>query len=69
MAAHVRATVTTSLDPRARVVATWRGEATAARASAPRITAEEVRAFAQKHLAEDAMVVVASRPGRTPVSP
>jgi hypothetical protein len=56
--------LTTSLDPRARIVATWRGEG-----SSVRVTAEDVRAFAQKRLAEDGMIVVASRPGRPPVAP
>jgi hypothetical protein len=66
--ARARSALTTSLDPRARIVATWRGEPIAA-SSLPRVTAEDLRAFAQKHLAEDAMVVVASRPGRPPVTP
>lgn len=60
-----RSSLMVSLDPRARIVATWRGEAIATTSTArPRVTAEDVRAFAQKSLAEDAMVVVAVRPGR-----
>lgn len=56
-----------ALDPRARVVATWRGEALPSAAQPlprGRATIEDVRAFAAKHLGEEAMVVVASRPGR-----
>jgi hypothetical protein len=66
--ARTRSLLATSLDPRARVVATWRGEAVDALARA-RVTSEDVRAFAQKHLAEDTMIVVASRPSRPPVAP
>jgi hypothetical protein len=67
VAARARSALTTSLDPRARVVATWRGEPTdGARA---RVTAEDVRTFAQKYLAEDTMVVVAARPPRPSSSP
>jgi len=62
-AARARATLAAALDPRARVVATWRGEAVNSAASS-RVTPEDVRTFAQNHLAEDAMVVVASRPPR-----
>ena len=51
------------LDPRARLVATWRGDP-----AARRVGAEDVRAFAQKHLGEETMVVVAARPAR-PTSP
>ncbi len=67
-AARARAALATSLDPRARIVATWRGDAVPA-APTTRTTAEDVRAFAQKYLAEDAMVVVASRPARPPAAP
>ena len=46
----------TSLDPRARLVATWRGVE-------PKVASmEEVRVFAQKALGEDRLVVVAARP-------
>jgi hypothetical protein len=65
--ARARTALATSLDPRARVVATWRGEPIDG-AATPRITAEDVRAFAQKNLAEDTMVVVASRPARPPTA-
>jgi hypothetical protein len=68
IAARARASLSTALDPRARVVATWRGEPIDA-TERRRVTAEDVRAFAQRHLTEDTMVVVASRPGRPPVSP
>jgi len=60
-----RTTTLSALDPRARVVATWRGEPIPP--AAPRVraaTVEDVRAFAQKHLVEDSMVVIAVRPGR-----
>jgi hypothetical protein len=65
--ARARSALAASLDPRARVVATWRGDALDA-AVKTRVSAEEVRAFAQKHLGEDAMVVVASRPARPPAA-
>lgn len=68
VAARARASLATALDPRARVVATWRGEPIDAMVKM-RVTAEAVRSFVQKHLAEDGMVVVASRPGRPPVNP
>lgn len=59
-----RASTATALDPRARIVATWRGEPVPP--AAPRVNAsnEDVRAFAQKFLVEDSMIVVAARPGR-----
>jgi hypothetical protein len=66
-AARARAALATSLDPRARVVATWRGEPVTG-ASPSRVTQEDVRSFAQKHLAEDGMVVVAARPPRPPAT-
>lgn len=55
-----------ALDPRARVVATFRGEPvpTAGRPARPRPSAADVRAFADKRLVEDEMVVVAARPAR-----
>jgi hypothetical protein len=68
VASRARTLLATSLDPRARVVATWRGEAVDAGTRA-RASAEDVRAFTQKHLAEDTMVVVASRPTRPPAAP
>lgn len=63
-----REAVAAALDPRARVVATWRNEpiATAAQPMPRgRASLDDVRAFASKHLAEDTMVIVASRPART----
>jgi hypothetical protein len=57
--ARSRLALTAALDPRARVVATWRAET----ASAP-VSVDEARAFTQRYLAEDAMVVVAARPPR-----
>ncbi|MCL2725414.1 MAG: hypothetical protein FWD69_13360 [Polyangiaceae bacterium] len=51
------------LDPRARIVATWRGEPTAL----PQTNVDGARAFAQKYLGEETMLVIASRPGRTPI--
>ncbi len=62
---RARTALATSLDPRARVVATWRNEPIDAAANR-RVTGEDVRAFAQKNLVEDTMVVVASRPPRAP---
>ena len=54
------------LDPRTRIVATWRGDAKPAR----HVTAEDVRVFAQKYLGEESMIVVAARPPRpAPLSP
>lgn len=64
-AKRARTALTTSLDPRARVVATWRGEPIDA-ASRQSPSAADVRTFAQKYLSEDAMVVVAARPPRPP---
>jgi len=67
VAAAARSELDAALDPRSRVVAAWRQPARGADARAaapPRATAEEVRAFAGKHLGEEGLVVVASRPGR-----
>lgn len=76
---HERATLAASrealaaaLDPRARIVATWRGEPipTAAQPLARgAASVDEVRAFTAKYLAEDTMVVVAARPSRPRPSP
>ncbi len=63
-AARARAALALSLDPRARVVATWRGEAVHVAGAPSRVTADDVRTFAQKHLTEDGMIVVSSRPAR-----
>jgi hypothetical protein len=66
LAARERSALAAELDPRARLVATWRGEPIGV---PPRVTAEDVRAFAQKVLAEDTMIVVAARPPRPSVAP
>jgi len=61
-----------ALDPRARIVATWRGEPIPTAAQPlPRggAGADDVRAFAAKHLVEDTMVVVAARPPRLKPTP
>lgn len=50
-----------SLDPRTRVIATWRGESIGAKT---RATREDARVFAQRSLGEETMIVVASRPAR-----
>ncbi|MDB5217082.1 MAG: exonuclease SbcC [Myxococcaceae bacterium] len=66
-AAAARDAVAIALDPRARIVATWRGEPIASSAQPfPRGRAgiEDVRAFAAKYLGEESMVVVAARPPR-----
>jgi hypothetical protein len=66
-AAAARDAIAVALDPRARIVATWRGEPIASAAQPfPRGRAgiEDVRAFAAKYLGEESMVVVASRPAR-----
>ena len=67
-----RAAIAAALDPRARVVATWRGEAIPSAAQPlprGRASIDDVRAFAAKRLGEEALVVVASRPGRPPSTP
>jgi hypothetical protein len=48
-----------SLDPRARVIALWRGEK---KSEPPSL--EALRAFAAQHLREDQLVIVAARPPR-----
>ena len=72
-AGAAREAVDAALDPRARVVATWRGEAIPTAAQPlprGRASIDDVRAFAAKRLGEEALVVVASRPGlaRPPVT-
>lgn len=65
-AAASRTAVTTALDPRLRLVATWRGEAIPTAAQPlprGRASADDVRAFAAKRLGEESLVVVVSRPG------
>jgi hypothetical protein len=57
--------ISSALDPRARVVATWRDLPPDGSAVA-KTTQEAVRAFAQKRLSEDSMIVVAARPPRRP---
>lgn len=72
VAAAAREALVSALDPRARVVATWRGEPIPTTAQPlPRGTAglEELRAFAAKHLVEDSMIVVAARPARVKPAP
>ncbi len=67
-----REALAAALDPRARIVATWRGEPvpTAAQPLARgAASADDVRAFTARYLTEDAMVVVAVRPSRTKASP
>lgn len=58
----------TALDPRARVVATWREKpvppASDAKSTSP--TVDDVKAFAQKYLGEESMIIVAARPPRPP---
>jgi hypothetical protein len=61
--ARARAVVAQNLDPRARIVATWRGEPLEDKS---RVPVEDVRAFAAKALVEDSMVVVTARPPRPP---
>jgi hypothetical protein len=66
-AAVAREAVAIALDPRARIVATWRGDAIPTVAQPlPRGRAgiDDVRAFAAKYLGEETMVVVAARPPR-----
>lgn len=61
-----RDAVAAALDPRFRVVATWRGEPIpTAREPMPRgrATVEDMRTFTEKRLAEESLVIVASRPG------
>ncbi|MBS2016165.1 MAG: hypothetical protein JST00_25005 [Deltaproteobacteria bacterium] len=61
--------IASALDPRSRIVATFRGEPIPAAAPPPpaRASQEDVRAFGAKWLGEEQLVVVASRPGRAPV--
>ena len=66
-AAAAREAVAVALDPRARVVATWRGEPIPSAAQPlprGRASVDDVRAFAAKYLGEESMVVVAARPPR-----
>ncbi len=70
-AAAARGRVAAALDPRARVVATWRGEAIpdAGRPFTRTPSATDLRTFALRHLGEDALVVVAARPPRSGAAP
>jgi hypothetical protein len=59
-----------TLDPKARLVALWRGEESAADVNrTPSV--DEVRAFAARTLRDEALIIVASRPPRsaTPKAP
>ncbi|AKV02912.1 exonuclease SbcC [Labilithrix luteola] len=60
--------VSSALDPRARVVATWREKPVppATDPKSPSATADDVKAFALKYLGEESMIVVAARPPRPP---
>ncbi len=62
-ASRAAADLASSLDPRARVVALFRGEP-----APPAVTLESVRAFAAAALRDDALVIVAARP-RAPRTP
>ncbi len=65
-AAAARSAVATALDPRLRLVATWRGEAIPTAAQPlprGRASADDVRAFAARRLGEESLIVVVSRPG------
>lgn len=66
-ARRVTAAVEASLDPRARVVALFRGESVvdAKSAAAAVGTPDDARAFARRYLNEASMVVVAARPPRS----
>lgn len=66
-ALRTRSSMVRSLDPRARIVDIWRE--TSARRPAASATRDDVRAYTQRYLAEDAMIVVVSRPGRPAASP
>lgn len=66
-ALRAREELVTALDPRARIVATWRKSPTTS-PEPKKSTVEDVRSFAREHLDEATMIVVASRPAR-PTSP
>lgn len=68
-----RASLATSLDPRARVVALWRSDArndshAEGRSAAAPPSLEELRAFATATLRDEALVIVAARPPHLDVS-
>jgi hypothetical protein len=58
-AALARHRLTSSLDPRARALALWRGDP-----PLPSVTAEELRAFAAANLRDDSLIIVAARAQR-----
>jgi hypothetical protein len=65
-----RAALATSLDPRARIVALWRGDARGEPApSPPAPSLQDLREFAAGSLRDDALVIVAARPPRLDAPP
>jgi hypothetical protein len=65
-AAVARARRASSLDPRARIVALWRGEPSSPSAPvAPSL--EDLRSFSAASLRDEALVIVAARPPRSPL--
>lgn len=64
---RARTALATALDPRARVVATWRGEPVDT-GDLVRTSAEDIRKFSREHLGEEKMIIVASRPSRPPAA-
>ena len=65
-AAIARARLASSLDPRARIVALWRGEPPSPSAPvAPSL--EDLRSFSAASLRDEALVIVAARPPRSPL--
>jgi hypothetical protein len=59
--AITRAHLAASLDPRARVIALWRGDA-----PSPAPSLEDLRSFAASSLRDEALVIVAARPPHLP---
>jgi hypothetical protein len=59
-----RATLGEGLDPRARIMRLWRGDATSAQPSLA-----DLHAFAARFLHDEGLVIVAARPPRLPASP
>jgi hypothetical protein len=59
-----RRELSAQLDPRARVIQLWRGEP-----PSPAPSLEELHAFAATSLRDEALVVVAARPPRSPSAP
>jgi hypothetical protein len=60
-AAIARARLAASLDPRARVIALWRGDS-----PSPAPSLEDLRSFAASSLRDEALVIVAARPPHLP---